>query len=95
MSPSVEMDSQLAPMIERGSDYGDPFTELLIGARDTFTHRDPDFALNNPCAKMGTVEIAHDEIAEPVFEYWNERRRGFCMLDLGNQEKYVHCEMLE
>jgi hypothetical protein len=95
MSPSIEMDFQLGPKIERGSDYGDPFTELLIDARETFMHRDPDFVLNNPRAKMRTAEIAHGEVAELVFEYWNERRRGFWMLDLGNQEKYVHCEMLE
>jgi hypothetical protein len=40
-SPSVEMDSQIGPMMERDSDYGDPFAELLIDAREIFTHRDP------------------------------------------------------
>jgi hypothetical protein len=52
MSTSVEMDSRIGPMMERGFDYRDPFAELLIDAREIFTHRGPDVVPNNHCAKM-------------------------------------------
>jgi len=89
-SPSLGIDSRLGPETDEGSDHGDPFTEILIEARETFIHKDPDFVINDPGVKRRTVEIANNEIAELTFEYWDEKRkRGFWTLDLGNQEKYI------
>jgi hypothetical protein len=89
-SPSFEILAQLEPETEEDDDHGDHFKELLMEARDKYTHKDPEFVINYPSVETRTVELENDDLGELVFQYWDERRRkGFWTLDLGNQQKYI------
>lgn len=66
--PSLEIDSQLGPETEGGSDHRHRFMELLIEARKTFTHTGPDFLVSDQGVETRIVEIANNEIAELAFE---------------------------
>ena len=68
-STSFEVRSQLVPEAEEDDDYGDGFKELLIEARETFTHKEPDFVINDKDVETRTVQIGDDKLAEPVFQY--------------------------
>jgi hypothetical protein len=43
------------PEAEEDDDYGDGFKELLIEARETFTHKDPDVVINDKGVETRTV----------------------------------------
>lgn len=73
-STSFEVRSQLVPEAEEDDDCGDGFKEPLIEARETFTHKGPDFVVNDKDVETRTVQIADDKLAELVFQYLDDQR---------------------
>ena len=46
----------------------------MIEVREIFTHKDPDFVINDKDVETRTVQIAGDKLAELVFQYLDDRR---------------------
>lgn len=60
--------------------------ELLVEAKEKFSRKDPEFAINDIGVRAEAVRAANDEPGDLVFQYCDEQRgNGFWTLDIGDE----------